>query len=262
MVAIFTGAGTGFERGSGSVLGSLGLLGSSGLGRGGEQLFFNAATGNLMVGQRDEFVAGIGLDASVGRTYNSLGDLSDDNGDNWRQGYDKRIVNHVAGVSVQRVSGDGSVITYNWDALKGAYVATDGAGAYDSLDLCRAARGPGPTATARSRKATRPMARYWRLASQYDTDGNTVSLTYTADKLTQVTTSGIGPGVSTLTYSWSGNNLMSVTTSFTDLDTFAVKSLTRTSYSYDGQNRLASVTVDLTPENTHRQPDLCHQLHL
>ncbi|MBL7466184.1 RHS repeat protein, partial [Escherichia coli] len=49
MVAIFTGAGTGFERGSGNVLGSSGLLGSAGFGRSGEQVSLNAANGNLLV---------------------------------------------------------------------------------------------------------------------------------------------------------------------------------------------------------------------
>lgn len=49
MVAIFTGLGAGFERGSGAALGSGGLLGSSGLGRGGEGVFLNALSGNLLL---------------------------------------------------------------------------------------------------------------------------------------------------------------------------------------------------------------------
>lgn len=77
MVAIFAAAGAGLERGSGAVLGSAGLLGSSSLGRGGDQVFLSAATGNLIISQQDAFLVGLGLDAAITRTYNSLGDLSD-----------------------------------------------------------------------------------------------------------------------------------------------------------------------------------------
>ncbi|MFS2319340.1 hypothetical protein RMQ97_15515, partial [Maricaulis sp. D1M11] len=79
MVAIFTGLGSGAQNGSANLLGSAGMLGSANFGRAGENLVVNAATGNLMLSRRDEFLVGLGPDASVSRTYNSLGAL-DENG--------------------------------------------------------------------------------------------------------------------------------------------------------------------------------------
>ncbi|WEK02284.1 MAG: LysM peptidoglycan-binding domain-containing protein [Candidatus Sphingomonas phytovorans] len=140
MVSIFTGLGAGFERGSGAMLGSTGLLGSGSIGRNNEQVSLNAATGNLLISQRDEFLVGRGPDAAIGRTYNSLGDMSDENGDNWRQSTDRRVYGltgtvNTTGSTVKRVSGDGSEITYTWQTINlvAAYWTTDGAGAHDKL---------------------------------------------------------------------------------------------------------------------------------
>src|SRR5258705_4485306 len=129
MVAIFTGAGTGFERGSGSVLGAAGLLGSSTLGRGGEQLFLNAATGNFLISQQDEFLVGLGPDVAISRTYNSLGDLSDENADNWRQSTQRRIVNltgtlNTAGSTIQQVDAAVATDSSISEAIKCGRVAS------------------------------------------------------------------------------------------------------------------------------------------
>jgi len=91
MVAIFTGSGTGLENGSGSVLGGRGLVGGSSLGRAGENLFFNAANGNLVISQQDEFLVGRGPDVGISRTYNSQGTWDGDNGDKWQLAGKRRI---------------------------------------------------------------------------------------------------------------------------------------------------------------------------
>ena len=132
MVAIFTGAGTGFERGSGSVLGGSGLLGSASLGRGGDNVLVNAANGNLLISRQDEYLVGRGPDVAIGRAFNSQARAADDNNDKWRQSTDRRVT-AVTGTTVRRVSADGSETIYTWDAGRSAYVSMEGAGAYDLI---------------------------------------------------------------------------------------------------------------------------------
>jgi YD repeat-containing protein len=240
MVAIFTGAGTGLERGSGSVLGGAGLLGSAGLGRGGEQLLLNAANGNLVISRQDEFLVGRGPDVAINRTYNSQGTFTDDNGDNWRQSTDRAINPHgplnAAGGTVVRRSGDGSEITYSWNGS--AYVTTDGAGAHDTItfDGTSWKWTDGASGITETYEFT-PYASWRRIISQSDTTGNTVTFTYSGANLTGVTTADGGY----TGYVWSGGNLsyMYVSSHGTTLQ--------RTRYGYDGYNRLTSVITDLTP---------------
>jgi len=258
MVAIFTGLGAGAERGSGNVLGRSGLLGSSSLGRSAEQVLLNAATGNLMIQQKDEMLVGLGPDASVARTYNSLGDLSDENGDNWRQSTDRRVYGLIGGQNaanstVKRVSADGSEITYTWDTNKLLYVAKDGSGSYDTLTWNAAGTGSW-TWTDGDSQLTETYGQVsgsqWLITKQTDTSGNALTFSYvgTTSHLDKVTiTDTIGGGTQYLQYSWSGNNITQITTSYKDLVSNTAKTLTRTRYTYDGSNRLWTVTVDLTP---------------
>ena len=250
MVAIVTSNGLGLEKSSAKVLGGAGQLGSASLGRANDGVTVNAATGNLLIQNRDELLIGAGVDVSVNRTYNSLGQFTDDNGDNWRLSNQRKITNitgtaNSSGSTFTLVDGDGSELVYSWDASRGSYTNKDGDGAYRTGYLA---------------------GQYWRLLNgsntveeQYDNanggrliwvsnQDRAIWNTYSYDASGRLATIGTGDGSAT-TLSWSGNNLSQLTSSYTDL-AGATKTLTRTRYTYDGYNRLATVTTDLSPEDS------------
>uniref|UniRef100_UPI00067DCEE4 hypothetical protein n=1 Tax=Herbaspirillum autotrophicum TaxID=180195 RepID=UPI00067DCEE4 len=86
MAAIVSGNSLGLNLSSLSTLGLRGVFGDAGLGRGGEQAYVNIATGNLVLQDRDGLLLSRGADIAALRTYNSQGQFTDDNGDNWSNG--------------------------------------------------------------------------------------------------------------------------------------------------------------------------------
>lgn len=241
MVSIVTGQGLGLERGSGSVLGSRGSLGDAAFGRYGEKVTVNAATGNLVINRADEILIGRGPDNIFSRSYNSLGALNDDNGDNWRLGAQRKVSGltgtvNTAGSTITRTDWDGSEIVYSWDASASAYVSKTGAGAYDRLTYAANVW----TWTDGDSRVTESYDNLngGRITSSTDTSGNSLTYTYTGALLTKIATAS---GEYT-TLSWTGNNLTQVVTTKADATT-----LTRVRYAYDSSDRLASVTTDLTP---------------
>ena len=247
MVAVFTGLGAGFQRSSATQLPG-GLLGSGTQGRGGETISVNAATGNLVITSRqDEFLVSRGLDVGVSRTYNSLGAL-DDNGDDWRQSTDRRVhsaggVQNVNGATVTRVAADGSEVLYtyhsdysfvdvNENTITGAYRATDGSGAHDYMVFTAGAwkRYDGNSGVEEVYTAVSGLTN-WHIARVQDRDNNQIHFTYSAGKLSRVTSANGGY----IQYNWSGNRIESVTNS-------ADGGLT--DYQYDSSGRLNKVVGD------------------
>src|SRR5262245_55440725 len=146
MAAVVAGNNLGLSNTSLFVLGAQSALGSAAQGRSGERVYVNAATGNLVVQNRDELVLGRGPDLSLVRTYNSQGQLNDDNGDNWRLGIYRRVLGltgtaNSAGSTVTRVDADGAESLFSFDTTLGKYVSSAGAGAFDTLAFDAATQG-------------------------------------------------------------------------------------------------------------------------
>jgi YD repeat-containing protein len=253
MTAIFTGLGAGFLRSSSNILGGAGQLGSASQGRSGEGVSVNAATGNLLISRQDEWLVGRGPDIGISRTYNSLAETSDgDNGDQWQQSTARRVfgltgTQNAASSTIKRLSGDGSVITYAWNATKLAYLTTDGDGAHETLAKVGATWvwTDGSSQSTETYEADPVTAGSFRIKEHADTDGNKLTFTYlpSTSKLDKVTTAD---GAYTQ-YSWSENNITQIVTGYTDLATSTAKTLTRVRYTYDASNRLSTVTTDLSP---------------
>ena len=261
MVAIFAGAGAGLERSSANILGGAGQLGTAGMGRGGESVAVNAATGNLVISRQDEFLVGQGPDAAIGRTYNSLIDPSGgdrDNNDKWQQSTTRRVFGltgslNAAGSTIKRLGSDGAVVTFKWGTKNGlaAYWSTSGDDTYDRLSRDGASADwkwtDGASKDTEFYRAidgfTNSNAAEFRIRERADVDGNKLTFDYLdgSDKLEKVATRN----GEWLKYTWSGNNITKIETGYTD---GTAKTLTRTWYEYTS-GRLTRVLTDLSPED-------------
>lgn len=263
MVAIVTGQGLGLQSSSSTALGNRGVLGNAAFGQTGEQVYVNAANGNLMLQDRDQLLLGQGINGAVYRAYNSLGQL------NWREGASRTVDGltgtlNEAGSTITLTDWDGSQTKFAFDAVRNLYVSTAGVGANVGD-----ANQPGPTAaTTTGPRATLQFdasANSWmwtdgnqhvtetydaaqggRLVLARDVDGNTVKYGYTASgQLAQITTAG--GDVTSLDYDAAGR--LSALRSVYQQANGQSATETTVRYAYDAQGRLSQVVTDLSPED-------------
>jgi len=246
MVAVVSGNSLGLELTSLGALGRQGLWGTPGQGRSGEQVYVNAASGNLVVQRRDALLAGVGPDAVALRTYNSLGRLDDDNGDNWTTGFAARQLRvDTTANTLTRVAADGSEALYRWDAGRSRWLTTEGDGAHDTIVLDAAAG-----RYLRTDGSTGAVERYdrtsGRLLSVTDADGQTLNFQYNARGLIERIRSGSGES---LVHAWDAANptrLVALRGETTEAGVTTTRHLV--TYEYDDRGRLALVHVDMTPD--------------
>ncbi|MGM9485073.1 hypothetical protein ACS5PN_28040 [Roseateles sp. NT4] len=257
MVSIVTGSGAGLVNSSKDVLGRAGEIGNPTSGRAGERVTVNAATGNLVVQDRDEYLVGIGADVDLLRTYNSQGGWDGDNGDGWRIGYYRWVSGlsgtvNTAGSNVKRTDADGHEALYTFDAGSGKYLTSEGSGQFDSLSFGTGVWTwtDGDTGTTET-YATANSGQTYRLTQVKDPAGHLVKVDYDgANLISALSTFKAGSSTAdeVVTLNYSGTQLTKITTSYKDAQG-ALKTRSVTSYGYDN-GRLSQVTTDLTPEDS------------
>lgn len=223
-----------------------GDLGTNNLGKGGDRAYVNGVTGNLIIQRQDELISDIGQDIGVLRTYNSLGELDDDNSDNWKIGFYRGLRNlqgtlNAVGSSIEKIEADGAITVYRYDAIKQAYVDTRGLDADDKLTFDSTSG----AFTWIDGKSAYTEKYSWsgvsgKIESRSDSEGHTTTFSYVGDLLKQVK----GASGDTVHLDYSGTLLQQVRVVLKDGQTSVL-----TRYEYDSANRLQKVITDLSPED-------------
>lgn len=261
MVDVVTGSAAGLASTSRMVIGAAGQFGTPNIGRAGEQVTLNGATGNLVVQNRDELLFGAGPDVELLRTYNSQGAWDGDNADNWRIGYYRRVTGltgtlNAAGSSIRRLEADGFESTYSYNGS--AYVSTDGAGAYDTLSFNATTAlwtwTDGDTGVTETYAETAAGSGNFRLAQVTDVEGHSVRIAYGSGELISTVSTwkaGASAADETLTLSYDNSTSRRLTqiTSTVIGSSGSPVTRTRVRYEYDSLGRLAAVRTDLSPED-------------
>lgn len=259
MTALISGVSLGLSTSSAATLNL--TEGNPAFGRGGQSVFVNVGTGNVVLRHQDDMLIGRGPDISALRTYNSLGALDGDNNDNWTIGFYRQLLltgtANTSGSTVVRVEVDGAQQNYTYQSSSGKYRSTDGSGAADTV-LYNADTGKwtwtdganGNTETWQWNGALGVR----QLLNQNDASGNSVGYTYNSSALlstvTSANSSGSQKNITELVYDTTAGktgNLLALRTTAWDAATGTNQALTRVRYRYDSSNRLASVTLDLSP---------------
>ncbi|WLQ15717.1 LysM peptidoglycan-binding domain-containing protein [Hahella aquimaris] len=242
MVAVVSGEGLGLFGASLSGAGA--GLSQAGVGQGGERVYVNAATGNLVLQRRDEMLLGAGRDASLIRTYNSQGRFTDDNGDNFYFSFNQRLEFNggnlnKAGSVITRIAGDGSRTDYRYDESRGLYVSSVGEGAHDTLEF---RGGTGSDAFLWTEGESGSQEVYsWQgklSALAHRDEPGRVTISRSAAATTLTTASGEKLEIQ---YDGAGRAVLVKTVGADGAQR------NQTYYGYDAQGRLTTVTVDLTP---------------
>ncbi|MEM9101447.1 MAG: LysM peptidoglycan-binding domain-containing protein, partial [Pseudomonadota bacterium] len=254
MTAIVFGQGLGlFETSSSSIA----TRSSSTMGQWRARYNLNASNGNLIIQHQDELLVGLGQDQRLFRTYNSQGLMNGDDG--WRFNFEKtaRLLSGDAFApdsQIERIAADGfrSLFVFQTEGTyKGSYLGIAGDGAHDTFERVQE-KGINYWLY---REGSTGFQEYYtadgKLAFEEDRLGRRTQFNYNAAG--QLVSINDASGQSLMfTYYTSGQvKQLNIATYEIDSKGNATKAIQQTHihYTYDAENRLENVAVDLTPKD-------------
>ncbi|QDQ40133.1 hypothetical protein E3226_006820 [Legionella geestiana] len=229
MTQIITGNGAGVYGSSLNLPGNFGIQGRATLGQGTEDVYVNAANGNLVVRHRDGFMAGNGTGFSLTQTWNSSGESR-----GWRFNTASMLilqgVPNTPGSAVVRVEGDGHRTRFVFDAASGSYRPEEGGRASLSFNdgVWRAQSGSDETVSEYNAEG--------RLQAIRDRDGHSLRFEYVNNLLSRIVDTNARQ---TVTWHFEAGRLRDVESRS---DGVVVH---REQFEWDGRGRLARVVRDL-----------------
>ena len=246
MSAVISGNGLGLFNSSAAMLGGQFDPGKPSLGQASEQVFVNAATGNLVIQGKDEQVKGLGLGLGIVRTYNSEGHFDGDNNDQWRLGFLKSTnlegARNSSGSVVTRTTADGYAQRFVYDTARKEYVSKAGSGADDTLTFNADGSATLKIDGANTKNTQETYNAAGRLTMMQGPQGHQTTIEYTGERASSILTkTATGTEKTALIYNAQGLIEKLETQSGTS------GANTRVYYGYDANKRLSSVKVDLTP---------------
>ncbi|MDH2387249.1 DNRLRE domain-containing protein [Streptomyces sp. HNM0663] len=170
---------------------------------------FSARAGNYATAATDAAIPTVGPELSVTRTYNSLDPRRDNAfGLGWTSAYDQRLDASAGGKTLLITLGDGSRMRFGRNP-DGSYAAPSGG----TMTLTHPSSGPDRWTLRQRSGTTYEFGDDGRLEAVIDSAGRTQRLFYSADGQRQLQRVTDGLSGRSLTFTWSGGHITSVTTS-------------------------------------------------
>ena len=239
MVVIIAGAGLGMSEAAAKQLNNSGVASSGDKEQANSLCYVNAATGNLVLQFDGEKLAGAGEYTKHFPTYNSQGNIDDNNC--WRWPAEKRLrlegEFQQVGSRIILTAGDGRESMYLWKHIAGEYSYSAGRGANNTIEH-------NGTAWVWTDGASETIEKYdpntgW-IKSSRDIHGNGCDFTFNdQNQLSCIKDRQFGR-ILILNYDISTAKLLNVVTQ-AEASTEVIK---QTKYSYDTDGRLVQVVAD------------------